>query len=131
MKNRCKGKSTCSPELYVGKGIGYPPEWERFENFLEDMGEQPLGFSLDRIDNSKGYSKENCRWVPWQVQMRNRGLFKKSRSGVTGVLQKKNGSWVALLTVDSKQHHLYQGKDFFEACCARKSAEVRYGFAQY
>ena len=46
--------------------------WQKFENFLEDMGERPEGYELDRIDNSKGYSKDNCRWVDSKTQSRNR-----------------------------------------------------------
>lgn len=52
-------------------GVTICPHWEKFENFLADMGEPPDGFSLDRIDSSKGYSKDNCRWVPLAEQARN------------------------------------------------------------
>ena len=47
-------------------------EWYNYEIFLADMGEPPTNkHSLDRIDNNKGYSRENCRWATHTEQMRN------------------------------------------------------------
>jgi hypothetical protein len=52
-------------------GVGVCAEWECFESFYVDMGDPPERYSLDRIDNTKGYSKDNCRWVPLEMQARN------------------------------------------------------------
>ncbi len=46
--------------------------WDDFEVFLQDMGERPIGKTLDRINNTKGYFKENCRWATQAEQNRNR-----------------------------------------------------------
>jgi radical SAM superfamily enzyme YgiQ (UPF0313 family) len=52
--------------------IDYDKKWEDFESFLKDMGERPKGHTLDRIDNTKGYYKENCRWATQTQQCRNK-----------------------------------------------------------
>lgn len=52
--------------------IDIDPRWKKFEVFLKDMGERPEGKTLDRIDNTKGYWKHNCRWATQAEQNRNR-----------------------------------------------------------
>lgn len=50
-------------------------------------------------------------------------------SGITGVSWNKfKKRWVAYICIDKNLKHLMQSTDFFEACCARKSAERKYGF---
>ena len=72
-----KLKARCQPgyfksHLYYDKGITVCDRWaDSFQAFLEDMGERPKGTTLDRIDGTKGYSKDNCRWVSILVQNRN------------------------------------------------------------
>lgn len=47
--------------------------WDRFENFLADMGERPSSrHSIDRKNNNLGYFKANCRWATAKEQSRNR-----------------------------------------------------------
>ncbi len=75
MKKRCDSTSAWSSKYYSGRGITYCPSWGRFENFLADMGECPDGLELDRIDNDKGYFKENCRWVTHKENCNNRGAY--------------------------------------------------------
>ncbi len=63
LKQRCLNPVREEYKHYGGRGIGVSKEWLDFENFFRGMGERPSGLQLDRIDNSKGYSKDNCRWV--------------------------------------------------------------------
>lgn len=72
MNGRCKNKNDPSYNRYGGRGISVCDRWNNFENFIEDMGERPPGTSIDRVDNSKGYYKENCRWATKSEQQRNK-----------------------------------------------------------
>lgn len=78
MITRCYNEKGRAYKYYGGRGITVCNRWrDSFENFLEDMGEHPKGLSLDRIDNDKGYSKENCRWATTTEQSRNRSTSMK------------------------------------------------------
>lgn len=72
MVDRCHNPRNQSYERYGGRGITVCDRWRKFINFYEDMGEKPGGMQLDRIDNNKGYFKENCRWTTSQQNNRNR-----------------------------------------------------------
>ena len=54
------------------KGRVPSARWFLFENFFEDMGVCPEGYSLERVDNELPYSKANCMWIPKNQQPRNR-----------------------------------------------------------
>jgi len=71
MRERCTNPKNNRAKSYFLKGITYDPRWDSFLCFVEDMGERPANTSLDRIDNSKGYFKENCRWATALEQSRN------------------------------------------------------------
>lgn len=71
MRQRCANQKNTSYSRYGGRGITVCEEWESFDVFLKDMGERPEGTSIDRIDNSKGYYPENCRWATQSVQNSN------------------------------------------------------------
>jgi hypothetical protein len=74
MHRRCDRPEGNRFQHYGGRGIGVDPRWYVFENFLEDMGERPLGptrFTLDRIDSDGDYGLNNCRWATYGQQQRN------------------------------------------------------------
>lgn len=58
---------------YVKLGIRVCSEWQTFDGFFAEMGDgYKEGLSLDRIDNTKGYYADNCRWATAEQQETNR-----------------------------------------------------------
>lgn len=72
MKSRCTNPNRPDYQNYGGRGITFDPAWSSFERFFADMGEPGQGETLDRIDNSQGYSEANCRWASWAIQNLNK-----------------------------------------------------------
>lgn len=72
MRGRCENVSRPDFMNYGGRGITVCRRWRKFVNFLADMGEPPKETSLDRVDNSKGYSPSNCRWAARKEQAQNK-----------------------------------------------------------
>lgn len=74
IKNRCYNKKFPTFHNYGGRGILVCRAWKNnFKQFLADMGERPFeDAEIDRVDNSKGYSKANCRWSTPLENSRNR-----------------------------------------------------------
>lgn len=74
IKQRCLNSKAPNYKNYGGRGIRVCKEWvNSFEQFYEDMGDKPgPKYSLDRLDNSGPYSKENCAWKTKKEQGRNK-----------------------------------------------------------
>ena len=72
MKQRCLNPNRSNYKYYGGRGITVCTSWYRFESFFKDMGERPLGCSLERLDVNGNYTLENCSWVTHQEQCNNR-----------------------------------------------------------
>lgn len=83
MRDRCSRKEHSHYASYGGRGIAVCERWqESFQEFLADMGERPHGTTLDRIDNDRGYSKDNCQWSTRSVQNKNQHHPKRPGLGM-------------------------------------------------
>lgn len=78
IKGRCLNPNDKNYHHYGGAGKSICEEWLDFETFREwayshgyDENAKKGECTIDRIDNSKGYSPDNCRWVDMKVQRRN------------------------------------------------------------
>lgn len=74
MKQRCTNTNRSTYKYYGGRGISVCTEWRNsFDSFLRDIGHRPSPYhQIDRIDNNKGYSKDNCRWTTRDENLKNR-----------------------------------------------------------
>lgn len=99
MTGRCLNPKNPGYKNYGARGITVCEEWKTFEGFVEGMTPRPsLAHSLDRIDNSRGYYRENCRWATRREQANNTRL--NNRITVDG--QTKNLSeWAEYIGIDS------------------------------
>ncbi len=108
MKKRCSDKNHISYKYYGEKGIIVCKQWLEFMVFYKDMGNRPKNTTLDRIDNSKGYFKENCKWSTHKEQTRNR------KSNVRITYKRKTRclkDWADELKIDYHQFYVMVQRD--------------------
>ena len=78
MRRRCYDPDFIVYRYYGGRGIRVCAEWRTdylaFQSWALSHGWDE-GLTLDRIDNSKDYGPNNCRWTDWSTQQSNRGEF--------------------------------------------------------
>lgn len=104
MIDRCHNPKASNFGNYGKKGIQVCDEWRKdfiaFKAWAEKSGYTP-DLTIDRIDNTQGYSPQNCRWVNYTIQAVNKGLSVRNTSSVKGVsFHKVKQLWIGRVSID-------------------------------
>ena len=92
MMTRCYNPKSNNWKNYGGRGIKVSKRWHKFTNFWEDMKDSYFtGASIERVDNNKGSSKENCRWITRAEQGRNKRTVTIYKGKTIPEISKENG----------------------------------------
>lgn len=121
MVDRCVNLNSPDYKDYGGRGIKVCERWlENIDNFIADIGERPEGYSLNRIDNDKGYSPENCEWS----SPRNQALNTRKNTEHPNIYWNKlRGKWYVQGFINSQ--YIYGG--YHETMEAAVEARQRIG----
>ncbi len=94
MKDRCNVSATNGYKYYGGKGVKVCDRWENsFSNFIKDMGNKPtLKHQIDRLDSSKDYTPDNCRWATPTENIRDRDYTKLTTKKASEIRDLYNNS---------------------------------------
>lgn len=110
MKSRCYNQNSYQYKWYGMRGLTVCERWKNsFQNFLSDMGERPIGTTLERKDRNGIYEPSNCKWATQKEQMRN-----TSRN--------------RLLTFDGESKPLTEWAEMFDIPAARVAARIKLGW---
>lgn len=124
IKTRCENPNSKSYPEYGGRGITLCPEWHDAATFLEWAWANGYheGLEIDRIDNDRGYSPDNCHWIP----RKNNANNKRSSKYVEHGGEKRTVSeWASFFGVNYKNlcRNLSKGYSLEEAVQREKSGD--------
>jgi len=113
MIQRCTNPKNKSYPRYGGRGILVHASWLTFDGFYGDMGDQPEGYTLERIDNCGDYAPDNVRWATYTEQARN---TRRNRLVTVNGVTKCLSEWCEVfgVTMGKAKYWLRKGVNPFE-----------------
>ena len=121
IKKRCKPTAPWHHN-YFDRGVSVCNLWNESSKLFIDwalVNEYKKGLEIDRIDNSKGYEPDNCRFVTKSINSQNRRKLNRNTSGYIGVhYHIKNKCYIATICISNKVKHLGRFNTALEAAKA-------------
>lgn len=126
MKDRCTNPNFAQHKDYGGRGIKVCDEWINsfiaYYNFVSKLPNYGVkGYTLDRINNDKGYYPSNVKYSTWSEQQSNKRPWGTSKfKGVCW--HKASNKWMARIRINGKRIHIGLFNTELEASKAYKKA---------
>lgn len=105
IKDRCRNPNNKKYDDYGGRGIFLQKSWEEdFLKFYNYVGPKPgMGYSIDRIDNNKGYEEGNVRWATTKEQRNNQRKVRGKNRFKYVAYHKASGSYTGGFKFEDKR----------------------------
>ena len=115
-KSRCTNPNVKQYKDYGGRGIQF--KFDSFNDFVNHIGNRPVGYMLDRINNDKHYEIGNIHWVTRKEQNQNKGSYDNSTTKITKIsIINPRGKYKTLrycvrVYINHKRIEIYKGASF-------------------